>query len=266
MRFQKPYGRRLCRALLICIFFLFSIGALVSTYLLATYLPRRDQDSIEITLPSLVGEVLTDSDERLPSDLYEVVYDYRSSKETAPGTVLSQEPRPGSRRRVVPGRAPCTLRLTVSTGAAQYTLPPMIGKSGKEATLQLQAQGLIVQIEQQTRKDLSPGQIVAVEPPEGSVVREGEVVTLTVSRVLTHKTVRVPDVLGSEQALANNALVLRGLKPDEPEYEYSASVPMGCVISQRPLSGTLVPAGSSAHLVISRGGLEEEELILENGE
>ncbi len=266
MRSQKPYGRRLCRALLVCIFFLFSIGALVSTYLFATYLPRRDQDSVEVTLPTLVGEVLSDSDERLPPDLYEVVYDYRPNKETAPGTVLAQEPRPGSRRRVVPGRAPCTLRLTVSTGAAQYTLPPMIGKSGKEATLQLQAQGLIVQIEQQTRKDLSPGQIVAVEPPEGSVVREGEVVTLTVSRVLTQKTVRVPDVVGNEQALANNALVLRGLKPDEPEYEYSASIPMGCVISQRPLSGTLVPAGSSAHLVISRGGLEEEEMILENGE
>ena len=266
MRSQKPYGRRLCRALLIFIFVVFSIGTLTTTYLLATYLPCRDKNSVEITLPALIGEVLVENDTRTPSDLYEIVYDYRADADTAPGTVLAQDPPPACRRRVVPGRAPCTLRLTVSTGAAQYTLPPMIGKSGKEMTLCLRAQGLIVRTDEEVRSDLSPGQIVAVRPPEGTVVHEGEVVTLTISRALTKKTVRVPDVVGSEAALANNALVLRGLKPDTPEYEYSATVPNGCVISQRPLSGTLVPAGSSAHLVISQGGAQEEEMMMESEE
>jgi serine/threonine-protein kinase len=141
-----------------------------------------------------------------------------------------------------------------------------VGKSGKEMSICLQAQGLIVRIEQETRSDLLPGQVIAMRPPEGTVVCAGEVVTLTVSRALTKKTVRVPDVVGSEAALANNALVLRGLKPDAPEYEYSASIPGGCVISQRPLSGTLVPTGSSAHLVISLGGEQEEEWMLESEE
>ena len=266
MTSHPPYGRRLCRALITLIFLLFSVGTLTLTYLLATYLPNRDADSLTVVLPLLVGQVLSDENAELSSDLYEIVYDYRADAGTLPGTVLAQDPPPESRRRVLPGRAPCTLRLTVSTGAARYTLPSMIGKSGKETSLCLQAQGLIVRIEEQTRSDLSPGQVIATRPLEGTVVSAGEVVTLTVSRALTQKTVRVPDVVGSEAALANNALVLRGLKPDAPEYEYSASIPGGCVISQRPLSGTLVPTGSSAHLVISLGGEQEEKMMLENEE
>ena len=266
MSSHHPFGRRLCRALITLIFLLFSVGTLTLTYLLATYLPNRDADSVTIVLPTLVGQMLGTEDAGLSPDLYEVVYDYRADAGTLPGTVLAQDPPPESRRRVLPGRAPCTLRLTVSTGVARYTLPASVGKSGKEMSICLQAQGLIVRIEQETRSDLLPGQVIAMRPPEGTVVCAGEVVTLTVSRALTKKTVRVPDVVGSEAALANNALVLRGLKPDAPEYEYSASVPGGCVISQRPLSGTLVPTGSSAHLVISLGGEQEEEWMLEGEE
>lgn len=266
MKSQKPYGHKLRRALMLCIFTLFSLGALLSTYVLATYLPRRNGDSLEIVIPSLEGTRLTDNDERLPEDLYEIVYDYRADAASEPGTVLIQKPAPRAKRRVIPGHSPCVIRLTVSTGAAEYTLPPMIGKSAREMQLQLQAQGLTVRLKQKTRNDLSSGQVIAIEPPEGTVVREGEVVTITESTVTTHKVVRVPTVLGSDLSTANNALVLRGLRPDTPEYEYSATVPQGAIISQRPLAGTLVPAGSPAHLVVSLGGAQEEEQILEGEE
>ena len=266
MKRPTPYGYKLRRALLTLIFSLFSIVSLLATYLIATYLPYTANDSRTVTIPSLAGTLLTENDERLPSEWYEVVYDYRSDAASEPGTVLAQQPDGGALRRVIPGRSPCVIRLTLSTGAAQYTLPPMIGKSAHEMLLQLRAQGLIVHIQQKLRNELSPGQVIAVDPPEGTIVREGEVVTLTESQVSTKKTVRVPDVIGTEHALANNALVLRGLRPGEPSYEYSPDIPSGCVISQRPLPGTLVPSGSSASLVISRGGAAEEELEYEGSE
>lgn len=261
-----PYGHKLRRVLLVLIFTLFCCCALMATYLIATYLPRTGGDSMELELPSLVGTPLADNDERLPSELYEIVYEYRADATTAPGTVLAQHPAAGSVRRVIPGQSPCTVRLTISTGAAQYTLPPLIGTSAKQAEILLRAQGLIVHVKEQLRQDLSPGQIVSVDPPEGTLMREGEVVTLTKSRVSTKKTVRVPNVVASEHALANNALVLRGLRPGEVTYEYSSEIPSGCVISQRPLPGTLVPSGTAAHLVISQGGAQEEEMLLENEE
>ena len=266
MKSLTPYGHKLRRALLITIFTLFSIGSLLATYLFATYLPYTEGDSLTITVPALTGTKLADNDERLPSELYEVVYDYRTDAESEPGTVLAQQPAAGACRRVFSGRSPCVIRLTLSTGAPQYTLPPMIGKSAREMLLQLRAHGLIVHVQTALRNDLSPGQVIAVDPPEGTTLCEGQVVTLTKSTVTTRKTVRVPDVIGTEYAIANNALVLRGLRPNEPTYEYSSTVPSGCVISQRPLAGTLVPSGTPASLVISRGGEAEQELEMETQE
>lgn len=257
MKPTRPYGHALRRGLLRFLFVLLSVGALTATYLFTVYLSGTDAAGREITVPSLVGRTLTD-DAILSDGNYEIVYEYRTDADTAPGTVLSQSPAAGSLRRVIPGRSPCVLCLTVSTGPAQYTLPPLIGKDAKETALLLRSHGLIVHRKSVLRSDLSPGQVVAVDPPEGTVLREGEAVTLTESRILTVKTVRVPDVIGTELALANNALVLRGLRPDEPEYAYSDEIPPGCVISQRPVSGTAVVTGSSAHLVVSKGCEFEE--------
>jgi serine/threonine-protein kinase len=266
MSHSRPYGRLLCRRLLIFLFIVFSLGTLLFVFLLSTYLPRRGEEALEITLPDLVGTVLAESDERLPASHYEIIVDYRPDASQKVGTVLSQSPASGARRRVIPGRAPCVLRLVVSTGAAQYTLPAVMGKSEQEVAGLLKSWGLQVRTVTTVRNDLAPGQVIGMDPSEGATVREGEAVTLTVSTVTTHRVVRVPNVSGTEQSLANNALILRGLKPDAPEHEYSTTVPPGCVISQRPLSGTLVPAGSRAHLVVSLGGAQEEEMMLENEE
>ncbi len=259
----KPYGYRLRRALLIAVFALFSVSLLLATDLVATYLPRTDTDSVQVTLPDLVGTMYEQEDDRLSDEWYQVVFDYRSDASTVPGTVLLQDPAPGAVRRVIPDRSPCVVRLTLSTGAATFTLPPLIGTSAREAQVTLRAAGLIVQMKTQTRNDLSPGQILSVSPAEGTVMRQGEVVTLTQSEVTTRRTVRVPDVIGMEQGYANSTMVLRGLRPSQPTYEASSFAP-GTVISQRPLAGTLVPADTGASLVISRGGAAEEELELES--
>ena len=266
MSHSRPYGHRLCHRLLILIFTLFSLGTLLFVYLLSTYLPHRDEGSLEVTLPNLVGTELLEGDERLPASLYTIHYDYRADATQAAGTVLSQDPAPHAVRRVIPDRSPCVLRVVISTGPSSYTFPAVVGKSEQEVVSLLKAWGLQVHTNLSVRNDLSPGQVIAMDPPEGTEVREGERVTLTISTVTTHKVVRVPSVDGTEWALANNALILRGLRPDDPEYEYSATVPPGCVISQRPLSGTLVPSGSRAHLVVSLGGAQEEEQMLENEE
>ena len=254
--------RRKTRSLLISIFCFFSIICLTATFVLARYLPRTDADSVTVELPDLVGTRYTEDDERLPVSHYEVVFDYRADPSSEPGTVLRQDPAPASSRRVIPDRARCTLHLTLSTGAASYTIPPLIGKSAHEIALAMQSAGLIVKRQSVVRNDLSPGQIVSVSPAEGTVLHEGEVVTLTESTVTTRRTVRVPDVVGSDAAAANSTLVLRGLKPSEPRYEFSDQ-PQGSVISQTPTAGTLVPSGTKATLTVSRGGAAEQELEME---
>jgi serine/threonine-protein kinase len=73
----------------------------------------------------------------------------------------------------------------------------------------------------------------------------------------------VPDVVGADAATANSTLVLRGLRPVEPRYEYSVDHPAGAVISQTPTAGTLVPSGTAATLTVSKGGAAEQELEME---
>ena len=254
--------RRKTRALLTAIFCFFSVSCLTATYILARYLPNTKEGSVQVEIPALVDTLYTENDERLPSSLYEIVFDYRSDASTAPGTVIAQHPAPSAVRRVVPDRSRCTLRLTLSTGAASYTIPALIGKSAHEAALAMQGAGLTVRRQSVVRNDLSPGQIVSVFPAEGTTVHEGEVVTLTESTVTTRRVVRVPDVVGSDAAQANSTLVLRGLRPGEPRYEASP-LPFGTVISQSPTAGTLVPSGTQATVTVSLGGEQEQEWQME---
>lgn len=221
-------------------------------YLWVRFLPFADRNSQQLTVPELEGSVLADGDERIDASLFDVTYVYRQDDATPPGTVLRQSPAPGARRRVIPGKARCALRLTVSTGADSLTLPDLTGTNARETTLMLRSHGLRVQTESVTRPDLSDGQVVETSPAAGITVHAGETVTLKVSHPLTVRTVKVPDTVGMQLPYANAAMVLRGLRPGGAE-SCASPLPAGTVISQRPLAGTLVPAGTVATLIISDG-------------
>jgi beta-lactam-binding protein with PASTA domain len=259
---------RRARPFFAVLWLLLAVTVLCALYILATYLPRTDGDSVRLDVPVLVGTLLMEQDERIPEALYEIVYDYRPDASAPAGTVLAQEPAPYAVRRAIPDRARCVLHLTVSTGARRYVLPALIGKSAREATVSLRAAGLIVKTHTVIRNDVAPGQIVAVSPAEGTAMHEGEVITLSVSEVVTKQTVRVPDVVGMPLAEANAALVLHGLRPQAATaLDPTSPLAKGLVCSQQPLGGTLVPSGTRARLTLSEGQVHpnaaDEELAME---
>ena len=63
----------------------------------------------------------------------------------------------------------------------------------------------------------------------------------------------VPNVVGQTQAAATAAITGAGLVVGTVTQQSSATVPAGSVISQNPLSGTSVAAGSAVSLVVSTG-------------
>lgn len=67
------------------------------------------------------------------------------------------------------------------------------------------------------------------------------------------KMVAVPDVVGSTQASASASLVAAKLDVGKLTTQNSTAMPAGCVISQNPAAGSLVPEGSAVSLVISLG-------------
>ncbi len=67
------------------------------------------------------------------------------------------------------------------------------------------------------------------------------------------QTLAVPNVLGISQAAASAAITSAGLVIGNITSASSTSVPSGDVISESPLAGTMVSAGSAVNLVISSG-------------
>lgn len=230
------------------------ISALLGVWLMATFLPPMPEGTEDVTVPQLLGEVYVGVDERLSADIYDVTVDYRTDGAAEKGTVLAQSPSAGAIRRVVPGKRRCALHLTLSAGEARVTLPDVIGQSAATAALQLQEKGLIVTREKRRSTQYSPGQVIEMRPAPGSLVRPGEAVTLVESTVATVRTLTVPDVVGLDAATAAARLRGAGLIPDATLYAPSAQ-PEGTVISQYPLSGTLVTAGMRATLTLSDGTL-----------
>jgi len=65
--------------------------------------------------------------------------------------------------------------------------------------------------------------------------------------------IEVPDVVGMSESDAASAINSAGLSVGSTGYLYSDTVPEGCVISQYPIAGTVVDAGSEVDLDISMG-------------
>lgn len=217
-----------------------------------TYLPRADGAVIEVTLPDLVGQPCEAVLPTLREDWYDVAVEYRADEDSLPGTVLSQLPGAGDTRRIRPGDSRCHLTLTVSTGRASYTLPDLTGYEVREAADLLRRAGLSTVRREVTRTDLTPGQVVETRPPAGSILHPGESVTLWESRTPPVRTVTVPDVTGKEASAANLQLLLLGLKP-AGTVSAASDRPAGTVLSQRPLAGATVTAGSPVYLTVSDG-------------
>ncbi|HEX4885658.1 MAG TPA: PASTA domain-containing protein, partial [Casimicrobiaceae bacterium] len=166
----------------------------------------------------------------------------------APGTVRSQSPVAGA---AAPSGS--AIALLVAPGSAgNVTVPSVIALSQAGATSALQAVGLVVgTVTTQSSPTVAAGHVIAQTPIAGSSVPAGSAVALVVSTGPANVT--VPNVVGLPQASATSALATAGLVAGTVTSQASPTVPAGNVISQSPLAGASVPAGSAVALVVSLG-------------
>lgn len=76
---------------------------------------------------------------------FAVSLEYRHDANVPRGTVISQSPVAGSRRKVTPGVRPCTLTVCISLGKESAVVPDVCGLSLREAKGQLTALGFCVE-------------------------------------------------------------------------------------------------------------------------
>ena len=151
----------------------------------------------------------------------------------------------------------------------QYTAPKdvklrtVVGLDRRAALDILQRDGLSPRIAQQQHSEKVPeGQVMAMRPEPGRIVKQGRAVDLLVS--LGSAYTIVPDVTGVTRLKAREMVTAARLSVSREVEAYDDNAPADYVIWQKPPAKSRVPKGSKVQLRISGGprpsyGLLEEE-------
>jgi eukaryotic-like serine/threonine-protein kinase len=175
----------------------------------------------------------------------------------ASGVVVKESPAAGT--RVAKGS---TVSLRVSRG--ETTVPDVLGQAVSDAKAAVRAAGL-VPVEFKVPSAQPKGTVTAQKPLPNKKVPRGSKVRINVSSgsafspatttsgttTSAARTVRVPNVVGLQQAVAQRRLHSAGLG-SRVKY-VSSQKPSGRVIAESPAAGTTVRRGSTVQISVSLG-------------
>lgn len=162
------------------------------------------------------------------------------------GLVMRQNPPAGSLSK--PGR---TIRLTLSEGLHQFTVPDLFDKNGNEATVEIQKAGLNVGLTFYTpHPNLSKGKVVRTNPSEGALVRQGDTVDVFLSSGPKGDSVNVPNVNGLTLSDGLDRLRSAGFILGKLERKKESGKASALILSQTPSAGTALVAGSKINLIV----------------
>ena len=163
------------------------------------------------------------------------------------GQVVDQSPPPGT-----PLDEGSAVSIVVSGGVTKVTIPDVSGMSETDAVTRLEQAGLTVLAPSiRENSDTVPvDNVIRTEPKIGTVLDKGAQVRLIVSR--GQQTVTVPNLVGMSLKKARRQLSDLGLKSTVSE-QFDPTAPAGEVIQQNQGQGSIVVAGSTIGLVVSKG-------------
>ena len=133
---------------------------------------------------------------------------------------------------------------------ASVTIPDVAGQPAAQAQQTLQDAKLTVDLRTVTNADVDEGTAIDTDPPAGTVVSEGDTVTLRVSGGPGDSD--VPDVTGKSEDAATTQLKRAGFEVTS-QTRASSDVEAGLVISQNPAGGTSAETGSTVTITVSSG-------------
>ena len=145
-----------------------------------------------------------------------------------------------------------TIKVTVSSGKGEITVPDVSNYSESEAKTKLAEQGFdYVETEYEYNESVQQGKVVRTSPEAGASAKADDTITIYLSRGI--ETIQVPDVRNKTEEEAKAELTDAGLVVTVSASEYNEDVEKGRVISQSIVNGKTVERGTSISLVISLG-------------
>lgn len=213
---------------------------------LDVWLGFTERDGCTVAIPDCMGRAVS---ALTPDACFDVTVEYRYDEQAPKGVVIAQSPAAGVQRKLSPNAPTCALKLTVSLGRERIVLSDEVGADVREAVARLRERGLRVKTVTVTGS-APEGQVLDMQPAAGTALFRGDAVTLTVSAGTPVQTVKVPDLTGISRSDALVQIWLSQLSVGDV-VEMFADAPVGTVVRQSHLAGTVVRAGTRITLYIS---------------
>lgn len=252
---QKPWYKRR-RWLLLLLLFLFGSAAFLFI-LDQVIMPFYVKSSSIAVVPNVVGMKAQAALNKLTEVGYEPTeYERRFDDKVPEGVVIRQTPEAGEETK--PGR---TVYLVVSGGKEMAVVPDLMGKSLRDAKMQLLKSNLSVGEITTGYSEVAPnGTIFQQAPSPGSKINTATKVSVVISQGPLYGRVPVPSLKGLTLSdaiaqLNNNKLTLGTVN-----WETRPDGTPNTIIEQYPSPGDLIIEGSTVDVFVIRevaGGGEE---------
>jgi eukaryotic-like serine/threonine-protein kinase len=172
---------------------------------------------------------------------FKVTQDTQSSLTVPQGSAIKTSP---PANQSIPKGS--NVRLLVSSGPPQVTVPPVVGQDRGVATATLQGAGLKVAAKAVT-STRPKDEVIAQDPGGNSTVDKGSLVTITVSK--GPEKVAVPDVVG--QLRADAVATLRSAGFTVTVVRRESTQPPDTVFRQTPPAPTQAVKGSGVTIFVA---------------
>ena len=171
---------------------------------------------------------------------------YAYSDTVKRGTVIRTDPGVGARIRNND-----SVSITVSKGPQTVKVPDVQGDALSNARTRLKAEGLQPgMVTREFSDDVPKGFVISTDPEDGTTLRAGSAIALTVSK---GAPVDVPDVTGEDLADARADLTEAGLKVKIATTRVNSEYDAGQVAKQTPAGDSQAADGDTVTLTISKG-------------
>ena len=210
--------------------------------------PFGGTDSSKINAPNLKGlyysQVIADPQY---SNVVIAEGEYVYNETVDAGKIISQEPE--ANRKIDPG---ATITVTISRGNRTFALPNYVNSDARQAKIELDRFGVqCVEAAPEYNDEIENGFVIRTDPAAGTMLTEGDTVTITVSRGPEFVMVDMPDLMGKSLNTALELLDVAGLEWDEPVYTEADGEP-DLVIYQSIDPGTQVEKGTRVSFQLSK--------------
>ena len=222
----------------------------------------KEGSTVTLEVSDGPGKVSVPSVENLPQERavrelnkvdLKVNLDSEPSENVRKGVALRTVPKEGT--EVDRGTR---VRLFVSSGPEQVTIPDVTGVSREAAEAELRDEGLRVSVEER-ESDEPEDRVIQQNPSAGTRVDSGTRVTIVVST--GEEKVDVPNVEGLSPGDAARQLRAEGLSAVTRERRVTSPEDDGVVVDQRPAAGVEVERGRQVVIIVGR--LDEEDSVQE---